>query len=68
MLDDSLDLSDDRPETEADKVERWRISVCLDLGYDTETALSIAVSDADIHVLAKLIADGCSLELAARIV
>jgi hypothetical protein len=57
-----------RPSTEAEKVERWRLKTSLDLGYDVETAESLAVSDADLHVLARLIRNGCSLELAARIV
>jgi hypothetical protein len=57
-----------RPSTEAEKIERWRLTVALDLGYGVETAESLAASDADLHELANLIRDGCPLPLAARIV
>lgn len=57
-----------KPISENDRVERWRLETCLNLGYSVDVAESLAVSDADLHCLEDLIRDGCSLELAARIV
>lgn len=52
-----------------DRIGRNRLLRCLDLGYDVETAESLAVSDADMYVLEyRLIRRGCPLPLAARIV
>lgn len=54
--------------TEADRVEMWRLERTLALGYSVELAESIAVSDADLNLLDRLIGSGCPLELAARII
>lgn len=52
-----------------DKIGMWRLETALNLGYDVETAESLAVSDADMYVLEyRLIRRGCPLSLAARIV
>lgn len=55
-------------ESEHDRIEQWRIDYAIKLGYETGVALSLAISDADMHRLEQLIRDGCALELAARIV
>jgi hypothetical protein len=67
-MSDGLAISGENRLTEAERVEAWRLKVTLDLGYTVDVAESIATSDADLHLLARLIRDGCSLELAARIV
>lgn len=65
----TIELRQWRPSSEDDRVERWRIDWCLHLGYDFATAMSIAVSDADLHMLdERLIRRGCPLDLAARII
>jgi hypothetical protein len=65
---DDLAVSGENRQTEADRVEAWRLKVCLDLGFSVAVAESIAVSDADLHHLEDLIRAGCPLTLAARIV
>lgn len=56
------------PRTEEDRVEAWRIERCLDFGYSKLMALSLAVSGVDLHQLEDLIAAGCPLDLAAKII
>ena len=62
-------LAAQKPISEADRIERWRLERCLDLGYSVDMAESIAASDGDLYVLEyRLIRRGCSLKLAARII
>lgn len=53
---------------ESARVEAWRIDQCLRLGFSVEMSWSIALSDADLNQLRVLIAAGCPLSTAARIV
>jgi hypothetical protein len=55
-------------EDEAAKVLRWRIRVCLELGYTVPSAERIAASPADVRKLEQMIDDGCPLDVAKRIV
>lgn len=54
--------------TADDRIGLWRLEYALSLGYSIENAESLAVSDADLHLLERLIGRGCTLDLAARIV
>jgi hypothetical protein len=55
-------------ETEAEKVERWRIEALEKVGYDLESALQLAArSDVDLHEAVELVESGCTPELALRI-
>lgn len=62
-----LAIGAENRETEAERVERWRIEYALDLGYAPASALTIALSAADLHHLEDLIRAGCPHELAAQI-
>ena len=55
-------------ETEAEKVERWRAEALERVGYDLESALTLASrADVDLHQAVELMEAGCPLELALRI-
>ena len=49
-------------------VLRWRTERLRALGYDVARAVTLACSTADVHELERLIARGCPLATAARIV
>jgi hypothetical protein len=68
MAEEDLAVSGANRIDESSRVEAWRLKVALDLGYQVDAAEEIATSDADLHQLEGLIRNGCSLELAARIV
>jgi len=46
----------------------WRTQRLVSLGADAELAATIALSDADVHDIERLIKAGCPLELAWTIV
>ncbi len=53
---------------EAEAVLRWRLDELLRAGYDVGTALALAATtDVDLHAAARLLARGCPVELAGRI-
>jgi hypothetical protein len=55
-------------DTEADRVESWRLGELLAAGYPLEHAEQIAArDDIDLHQARQLIRNGCPPETAARI-
>jgi hypothetical protein len=55
-------------ETEAERVERWRVEALENAGYDAESAGQLAArSDVDLHQAVELLQGGCPAELALRI-
>ncbi len=57
----------DAPDTEEDCVLRWRDEQFRALGFEPSEALLLAVSKADLHEARALIAGGCTLRLAVKI-
>ncbi len=55
------------PEPEQDKVRRHRTIQFLLLGYDIDQSDALAQIGVDHHDLSRLLAKGCSLDLAVRI-
>lgn len=49
------------------RVFEWRRQRLRALGYPSNAATRLALSDVDVHELERLIRRGCSPELAARI-
>jgi hypothetical protein len=55
-------------ETEAERVERWRVEALEKVGYDPESAMQLAARpDVDLHQAVELVEAGCTPELALRI-
>jgi hypothetical protein len=55
-------------ETEAERVQRWRIEELERAGYDTQSASELAArNDVDLHRAVELVENGCSIELAVQI-
>ncbi len=55
-------------ESEIERVERWRVEELMRAGYDPLAAGQIALrSDIDLHQAIGLIAHGCPVDLAVRI-
>ncbi|MEZ5099709.1 MAG: hypothetical protein R3C15_07920 [Thermoleophilia bacterium] len=52
---------------ERSKVEGWRLHVLMEAGYPVELAERVAASDVDLHHAVELVDQGCSPEIAARI-
>lgn len=52
---------------ERGKVEGWRLHVLMEAGYPVELAERVAASDVDLHHAVELVDQGCSPEVAARI-
>ena len=50
------------------ELARWRTERLTALGYDTARAIILACSTVDVHELERLIARGCPLATAVRIV
>lgn len=56
------------PESEAERIERWRAEELERAGYGPCSAAKIAVrKDIDLHVAADLLARGCTQPLALEI-
>jgi hypothetical protein len=53
--------------TEREKVESWRMKVLMDAGADPASAAQLAASDVDLHRAVVMLSQGCSAELAVRI-
>lgn len=57
-----------KQETEAERITRWRAGELERVGYDHDSATSIAERlDIDLHLATDLIEQGCAPELALRI-
>ena len=54
-------------DVEKGRVARWRFEQFRALGFGDEEAWLLASSDADLHRSRVLVAAGCSLELALKI-
>ena len=56
------------PETEQERIERWRLEALERAGYDSEAAAAIAARpDIDLHQATDLLARGCPPEIAVAI-
>ena len=57
-----------RPETEIERIERWRRTELERAGYSIESAAEIATRlDVDLHQAVQLLERGCPADIAARI-
>lgn len=55
-------------ETEAERVERWRLEELERAGFAPDTAIILASrSDIDLHQAVRLVEQGCPPDLAAEI-
>ena len=54
-------------ESEDDRVARWRLEQFRALGFEPAESLRLTVSDADLREARALVAAGCSLPLALKI-
>jgi len=55
-------------ETETERVERWRTSELMRVGFAGDDAVALAARfDVDLHEAIELVERGCSPELAVRI-
>jgi len=54
-------------EVEEDRVARWRFDQFRALGFDNDDAFLLALAPVDLQAARTLIAEGCSLRLALRI-
>jgi len=58
----------DRPETENERVARWRIDQLARAGYDRDAATLIAdARHVDLHAAVELVRHGCPVDTALRI-
>lgn len=56
------------PETEDERVARWRLEQLLQAGYDETAALILAdLGDVDLHRAVDLVSRGCASDTALRI-
>jgi hypothetical protein len=56
------------PETEDERVARWRLEQLLGAGYDGTAALILAdLGDVDLHLAVDLVSRGCAPDTALRI-
>jgi len=59
---------DSYPETEQERIERWRADELERAGYSVEQASELAARfDVDLHQAVDLLQRGCSADLAMRI-
>jgi hypothetical protein len=63
----SLPDTTDRATTEEAKITSWRFEQFQELGFDNEDALLLALSKTDLQSARTLMAAGCSVGLAMRI-
>lgn len=63
---ESEPLSDER-ETEDDRIMHWRLEQFAALGFEPLVAEMLAASEADLHEARALVATGCTLPLALKI-
>lgn len=56
------------PETELERIERWRAEELERVGYSAHEAARVAARhDIDLHLALDLVSSGCSAELALQI-
>ena len=55
------------PDGEFAKVTGWRLHVLIEAGYPFETAEKIAESDVDLHRAVELVTQGCTPDVAEKI-
>jgi len=61
-------IETDIPETEDERVARWRLEQLLRAGYDETAALILAdLDDVDLHLAVDLVSRGCASDTALRI-
>jgi hypothetical protein len=61
-------IETDIPETEDERVARWRLEQLLRAGYDDTAALILAdLLDVDLHLAVDLVSRGCAADTALRI-
>jgi len=61
-------IETDIPETEDERVARWRLEQLLRAGYDDTAALILAdLVDVDLHLAVDLVSQGCAADTALRI-
>jgi len=61
-------IETDIPDTEDERVARWRLEQLLRAGYDETAALILAdLVDVDLHLATDLVSHGCSSDTALRI-
>ena len=61
-------IETDIPETEDERVARWRLEQLLRAGYDDTAALILAdLVDVDLHLAVDLVGQGCASDTALRI-
>ena len=61
-------IETDIPETEDERVARWRLEQLLRAGYDETAALILAdLVDVDLHLAVDLVSQGCASDTALRI-
>jgi hypothetical protein len=61
-------IETDIPETEDERVARWRLEQLLRAGYDDTAALVLAdLVDVDLHLAVDLVSQGCASDTALRI-
>lgn len=64
----TLAHEDARRETEAERVETWRLKVLLDAGYPLSIAERLAARpDVDLHLAVRLLEQGCKPGVAGLI-
>jgi len=59
--------SEDEPNVEETRVARWRFDQFRGLGFDNEQAFLLALSPTDLQSARTLMAEGCSVPLALKI-
>ena len=61
-------IETDIPESEDERVARWRLEQLLRAGYDETAALILAdLVDVDLHLAVDLVSRGCAFDTALRI-
>jgi hypothetical protein len=61
-------IETDIPETEDERVARWRLEQLVRAGYDETAALILAdLVDVDLHLAVDLVSRGCTSDTALRI-
>lgn len=53
--------------SEVERVQCWRFEILVEAGYPPLVASALAASRVDLHLAARILAQGCSPRLAAEI-
>jgi hypothetical protein len=61
------ELNESFPSPEDQRVLRWRLDQFIDLGFDLVSGALLADSPVDLEVARRLVARGCPVETATRI-